>query len=713
MTRTRRLQLYLIGAGTVIGLVSSMIPTDPLWANWLLVNEPFHSAVETVGALAAIVMAIFLILKRREDYGGKVFLLAMGLLGMGLIDIFHSISPAGHGFVLFRSVASLIGAFWFVLIWLPWCASERDAVWKRWTPWAVVVGAILLGIWASVAREALPIMVKDGTFTSTAVIFNLLSGVFFLAAAIRLLIDFGRIGRPDIYLFACMATLFGLANLTFLGSELWDATWWFWHLLRLISYVLALGFVIHEHQQTISDLRVALDERKKAEEEVRKHRDHLGELVQERTAELRKANEGLQQEMISRKQVEQALRESEERLEAILDNSTAVVYAKDTEGRYILVNRQFETLFHITSDQIKGKSDYDLFPKETAEKLLANDRKVLEVKAAMELEEIVPEDNGQHVYISIKFPLYNSNGTPYAVCSMSTDITERKHAEEHEITERKKAEDWLHTLIATTQDAVVSIDHFGRIVRFNPAAERIFGYTEAEAQGQKINLLMGEPYASEHDEYIVRFERTHEPRAIGHIRTVVGRRKNGEVFPIEVSITQITNDEEIRYAAFIRDISEKKRLHDQLIENERLAAVGATAAALTHEIGNPLNGMSMTAQLLERRLGEALDTTIVSGVRTLKNEISRLNNLLHDFGSFSRRERYNFQSTSVAAVAEEVCAMEIQNYENRGGPGRTLIPRGFSFSEGRPQQAQAGPLEYVQKRGRSNAEWRNAHTAGA
>ena len=121
---------------------------------------------------------------------------------------------------------------------------------------------------------------------------------------------------------------------------------------------------------------------------------------------------------------------------------------------------------------------------------------------------------------------------------------------------------WLERLIGTTQDAVLSIDRQGRVVLFNPAAERIFGYTRDEVIGQKVNMLMAEPYATEHDEYIARYERTGEARAIGRIRTVTARRKNGEPFPIELSVTEIAVDQDVHYAAFIRDISEKTRLQD-------------------------------------------------------------------------------------------------------------------------------------------------------
>ena len=105
----------------------------------------------------------------------------------------------------------------------------------------------------------------------------------------------------------------------------------------------------------------------------------------------------------------------------------------------------------------------------------------------------------------------------------------------------RRGQAWLQSLIETTQDAVLSIDRQGRVVLFNPAAERIFGYARDEVIGQKVNMLMAEPYATEHDEYIARYEKTGEARAIGRIRTVTARRKDGEPFPIELSVTEIAD----------------------------------------------------------------------------------------------------------------------------------------------------------------------------
>lgn len=145
-------------------------------------------------------------------------------------------------------------------------------------------------------------------------------------------------------------------------------------------------------------------------------------------------------DITERQRAEEALRESEERLQAILDNSTALIYVKDTQGKYILINDWYSTLFHLDKEEVKGKTDYNIFPKDIADALRVNDQKVLENTTALELEEIVPQDDGIHTYLSIKFPLYDTAGLPYAVCGISTDITERKRveAEMHNALEKEK-----------------------------------------------------------------------------------------------------------------------------------------------------------------------------------------------------------------------------------------------------------------------------------
>ncbi len=123
------------------------------------------------------------------------------------------------------------------------------------------------------------------------------------------------------------------------------------------------------------------------------------------------------------------LLENRQLLQDIIDNSSMVVFLKNISGKYLMINQRYESLFHITKSAIIGKTDYDVFPEDMADQFVENDRKALETDAPIEIEEIVPQDDGIHTYISIKFPLYDTTGKTYATCGIATDITERKKTE--------------------------------------------------------------------------------------------------------------------------------------------------------------------------------------------------------------------------------------------------------------------------------------------
>jgi PAS domain S-box-containing protein len=139
---------------------------------------------------------------------------------------------------------------------------------------------------------------------------------------------------------------------------------------------------------------------------------------------------GTAMDITERKHIEYELRESEERLQALLNNSTSVIYMKDLQSRYILINHRYAELFHIDQATAKGKTDYDFFPPDIATAFQANDRAVIESGTAIEWEELAPLEDGLHTYLSVKFPLVDAMGQIYAVCGISTDISDRKRQEE-------------------------------------------------------------------------------------------------------------------------------------------------------------------------------------------------------------------------------------------------------------------------------------------
>jgi PAS domain S-box-containing protein len=125
-----------------------------------------------------------------------------------------------------------------------------------------------------------------------------------------------------------------------------------------------------------------------------------------------------------------ALRESEQWLRAIIDNATGIVWVKDLQGRFLIVNRYHEEVLGLTQKQIVGKTVFDIHPLELAQAYTANDRQVLESGKTLEFEETTPLQDGEHTYVSVKFPMRDTYGRIVALGAICTDITGRKRIEE-------------------------------------------------------------------------------------------------------------------------------------------------------------------------------------------------------------------------------------------------------------------------------------------
>lgn len=169
------------------------------------------------------------------------------------------------------------------------------------------------------------------------------------------------------------------------------------------------------------------------------------------------------------------LLENKQLLQSIVDNTSNPIFIKKLNGEYLLINKEYESLFHLSSDKIIGKTDLDFLAPKVAEASRNSDMEVVKVLKELKTEEIIEQADGVHTYLAVKFPLYDSTGRIYAIGGISTDITERKKMEES----FTASEQFFK--MSTEMMIIASLDKF---IKVNPATTKILGYSEEELLSQ-------------------------------------------------------------------------------------------------------------------------------------------------------------------------------------------------------------------------------------
>jgi PAS domain S-box-containing protein len=219
-----------------------------------------------------------------------------------------------------------------------------------------------------------------------------------------------------------------------------------------VSVVLAVELQRHCVQLLIENVR-----RRQAEESLTQLNAELEQRVMQRTAQLDATTRRLEHKIQDHEQAVEEMRESQRRLQGVLDHAMAAIYLRDAEGRYVLVNRHWEALAERRAEDVVGKSIDEVMPSETVEALRAHDRMVLELSKSIQFEETVPRADGVHTYVSVKFPQFDRAGRPVGVWGISTDITERKRAEEQA---RQHQADLAHVLrLGTMGEMAAGLAH--------------------------------------------------------------------------------------------------------------------------------------------------------------------------------------------------------------------------------------------------------------
>ncbi|HKK53480.1 MAG TPA: PAS domain S-box protein, partial [Myxococcota bacterium] len=165
----------------------------------------------------------------------------------------------------------------------------------------------------------------------------------------------------------------------------------------------------------------------------------------------------------------------------------------------------------------------------------------------------------------------------------------------------------LHAIMESAVDGILAIDEHGTIASTNAAATRIFGYERDELLGANVAMLMPAPHRDRHDAYVKRFLETGEARIIGSGREVMGRRKDGTIFPLYLAVSEGRHRDEPIFTGIVRDLSDLRRAEERARSAEQLASLAVITAGIAHDVGTPMNVILGYADMLRDSLKDPKD----------------------------------------------------------------------------------------------------------
>lgn len=339
---------------------------------------------------------------------------------------------------------------------------------------------------------------------------------------------------------------------------------------------------------------------------------------------------------------EDALRLSEQKLSNILQNVDANIYLKDTGGRYLFVNRSVCKVFGASIEQIVGQTDEAFFDAETVMQLHLNDRAVLqEGKTFRQEEHVVNFKEGfASTYMSVKLPLHNEAGEIYALCGISTDITERKKIEQ---------ELRIAAIAFDCQEGIVVMDVDMVIIKVNQACSKITGYAQHELQGKKSSV-----FRSERQALGIYPEVENDLKKTGTWNGEMWRRrKNGEDYFVKGAIAAVRNEQDqvthyVINFTDITDITDRQQQEQQRLLNE-LAHRDVLVREVHHRIKNNLQGITGLLRQFAQKYPAIADPA--------NQAISQVQSISVIYGLRGRTDSLVLLSELTIAIADEIQAL--------------------------------------------------------
>jgi PAS domain S-box-containing protein len=348
------------------------------------------------------------------------------------------------------------------------------------------------------------------------------------------------------------------------------------------------------------------------------------------------------QDITERKEADEKLRLNEALLSTVIDSTPDWIFIKDRNHRYLLANQSYASPLNLSPQEFVGKTDIDLgFPEDivkgNAEKGIrgfwADDREVMESGKTKFIEEEPAIINGRELILStVKVPLKDASGWVWGVLGFVHDITARKQAEER----LRKSEEKFRALLESASEAILTANKAGQITLINAKAEKIFGYSREEIVGQPVEVLLPEQFRHQHHYHQKDFFLTPHKGAMSKAKELCGRRKNGEEFPAEISLSYVKSGEDSIAMAFISDITQRRQTEVQLREAKESAESANRAkseflANMSHEIRTPMNAViGMTGLLLDTDLSSD-QQEFVEVIRTSSDALLTVINDILDF----------------------------------------------------------------------------------
>lgn len=342
----------------------------------------------------------------------------------------------------------------------------------------------------------------------------------------------------------------------------------------------------------------------------------------------------------------------EQSLGWLLNSATDAMLITDQAGSIILANLPVLQLFGYSAEELIDQRIETLLPQRFRSAHVSHRTNYFSQSHARNMGSGIElfgkrKDNTEFpVEVSLS-PLETEQGVRLVMATIH-DITRRKQAEAALL----ESEARMRAIFDTAVDAIVTIDEHGIIERFNPAAQRLFGYAEAEVAGKNVSMLMPSPYREMHDGYLSRYMQTGEKRIIGSGREVIGLRKDGSIFPMDLSVAEMQFPDRRMFTGMVRDISERKfaeELHARLLQEVAEANEELTnfAYVVSHDLKAPLRAIGALADWLSNDYVDKFDAEGKDHMRLLISRVHRMGALIDGILQYSRVGRVKETPVSV------------------------------------------------------------------